>query len=65
MIDKKHCEITEKSYWLFIFDYIQIIFCDILSITAYELYLFYKKKFVTDIPARTFFSIILSAKIMT
>ena len=44
MIDKKHCEITEKSYWLFIFDCIQIIFRDILSIAAYELYFFCKKK---------------------
>ena len=44
MIDKKHCEITEKSYWLFVFDCILIIFCNILSITASKLYFFYKKK---------------------
>ena len=54
MIDKKHCEITEKSYWLFIFDYIQIIFCDILSIAAYELYFFCKKRLATDVPVRAF-----------
>ena len=44
MVDKNTAKLHKKSYWLFVFDCILIIFCNILSIAVTKLYFFYKKK---------------------